>query len=67
VLTDDGRVNYLRGALRIPASGVAFICGYVYVALWVLDHWIPIKRYVSYKVILALKILILLVLLLHVL
>jgi hypothetical protein len=66
VLTDD-RIGYLRTALQIPASGVAFICGGVYVAAWVLDHWNFVKRYVSYKIMLTLKILILLVLLLYLL
>jgi hypothetical protein len=66
VLT-HGRVGYLREMLRIPASGVMFMCGLLYVMTWILDHWYFVKRYVSYKVTLTLKILVLLALLLHVL
>jgi hypothetical protein len=67
VLTDDGRMNYLRAVLQIPASGVAFICGSLYVVVWALDYWKSVERYVSYKAMFTLKILILLALLLHVL
>jgi hypothetical protein len=66
-LTDGGRINYLRAVLQIPAIGVAILCGSVYVTAWALDYWTPVKRYVSYKVMLTLKILILLALLWHVL
>jgi len=62
----EGR-SFVRAFLRIPASGLALICGFAYVYFWYFDHDRWISRHITYKIKFTLQILVLLTLLLHVL
>jgi hypothetical protein len=62
----EGR-SFVRAFLRIPASGLAFICGLAYVYFWYFDHDRLISSHITYTIKFALQVLVLLVLLLHVL
>jgi hypothetical protein len=66
VFSREGDVGFFRAFFRIPASGVAFICGLAYVGFWYLDCWDWAKERPFQVVKFMLQILILLGLLLHV-
>jgi hypothetical protein len=64
---NEDESDFFSMFLRLPAGIVVWYCGFVYAVFWSFDHWKLLKRDISCKVILALKILILLALLLQVL
>jgi hypothetical protein len=63
VLRVEKNFTFLKALLTLPAGCVAFVCASSYTVMWAFDHWRWVKRYISYKVILALQGLLLLALL----
>jgi hypothetical protein len=67
VLRVEEDFTFLKALLMLPAGGVAFVCAFFYTVMWAFDHWRCVKKYISYKVVLALQGLVLLALLVHLL
>ena len=62
----EGR-SFVRAFFRVPASGLAFICGFAYVYFWYFDHDRMISSHITYTIKFALQILVLLMRIFHVL
>jgi hypothetical protein len=63
VFQTSGGITFIDALFMLPAGGVAFVCAFFCTVMWAFDHWRWVKKYISYKVVLALQGLVLLALL----
>jgi hypothetical protein len=63
VFQTSGGITFIDALFMLPAGGVAFLCAFFCTVMWAFDHWRWVKKYISYKVVLSLQVLVLLALL----